>query len=283
MHGFPKDDPVFPANTKQPLPRKPKDPDVNYRSYWFNSSTRAGVLGCVDSFRICGLTGTRCWDRGDLMLKSDSKIDPESPRMKVPASLTEEQKYPFFLLAASLSHSNAFYALNSQANQALHINEDPADASRHWGGEQQWETEAQKIFKTSLARIQVDMLYLSLGHIQYFRGVGDEFGVPETTEDPDTSIVFPSLGHRNVDATSFICINLICLLVFLSNRRYSTLEKRKDNVSKGRGGGCHDNLWITIVLKKLMDFIKWLWKMIQKVLSTLWKWCSAVWRKSRRP
>jgi len=216
------------------------------------------------------------------MLESDSAHGFESPRMIVPSTLTKEQRYPFFLLTASLLRSTAFDAMYSLSNSALRFNKHPADASDNWTSGKQWEIEAQTMFKTSLARMQVDMLYLSLGHTLYFHSAHNPHNAPATTEDPDTSLTFPSLGHRNVDALWFVSINVLCLLVYFSSRRYSTLEKRKANVESGVDGGYHDNLWITILFKKAWSLMKRLWQIACGIGKKLWSWLSAVWRKIQR-
>src|SRR5215469_6994385 len=49
LHMSERDDPIFPAHTGGVFHIYPEA-----RGYfWYNNSTRAGVLGCVDSYQIC--------------------------------------------------------------------------------------------------------------------------------------------------------------------------------------------------------------------------------------
>ncbi|KAJ9636837.1 hypothetical protein H2199_007831 [Coniosporium tulheliwenetii] len=226
VHHAPRRDSIFPANS--PIWFPPDDDAVNMPSIPKN------VLGC--------------WDQGNLFdafTRTTNCKTPSAGRetdcLEVYVSeLTKEQRDALYLLEVALNSSNAYDAIRYRSATGL-------DANKLFGRtwtlrlpEEQWKVEAEKLFQTSLARMQVDLFDFARG--VYADAEGALNYAPQEFENAHTMLKLPVPGHKNVDGLWFVGINLFCVLVYLSSRRYSTPERRRDKIANGEDGGYHDNL-----------------------------------------
>lgn len=275
-HSHPRSDPVFPADVKIDLDTEDRWFRGNISTAWIYNSTRAGVMACAESFRICSPSHAQCWGKKDIRenFSRNGRAAGVSRHSTVPSSgLSKLQRQAFYLTTAALKYSTAFDAMRYRRGQFL-------DANRHIGAasvlklpKEQWKVEAQKLFNTSLARMQLDLHDLAWGKYADYEYVFND--VPDEFQDAHRLLIFPRQGYRNVDGLWLVTINVACVVIFLSSRRYSTPQKRREKTQAGKPGGYHDNLWITIVFKKLGHLALWLVDRVLTALAVLGACCFA--------
>jgi hypothetical protein len=166
-------DPVFPAHQKAKFPPEYKGPTL-----YFNNSTRAGVLGCVDEYRICKTQSGPCWTN-----KNITSIPGPQNR-----DATEEENVAT-LLKLALDFSTSCGSVQYRQAEALDAQAKIADTQSLPLAPKQWQVEAEKIFQTSLARMQSNIYNIvrgtSANHDGYhdildpnFRGICELVKIP---------------------------------------------------------------------------------------------------------
>ena len=191
-------------------------------------------MGCVDSFRVCNAHKTTCFDNSN----ATSALE---------LIKSQKARNALFLLLYGLERSNAFYSVYllpdpfNTTTESMFFYQDRVR-------KEQWKVEAEVLFQTSLARMQVDIFDLARGT---YRSAGlsspavDK--LPEKFRGACKMVAFHSEGYKNVSAIGFWGINLLCVLAFLGSRRYSNAERRAEQVASTGDGGFHDELWIIIL------------------------------------
>jgi hypothetical protein len=265
VYQTPRKDPIFPANSPMEATWSRPPPDSSpSKAFWVYDSTRPGVLGCVDSIQICNLAGSLCWDQGNLStaFARTTKCDtsPSSGDAECAGAfaidLTSTQRDVLYLLRTALRSSTASFSISRRGGSGLEI-------AKRFGTsvnllEEQWKFEAESLFQTSLARMQLDLYDFAMGTYADMEGAKNL--ADADFNDASKLLMLPESGHKNIDRLWLVGINVFCFLVYLSSRRYSTSERRRDKLANGEDGGYHENLWGTIALKKLGDLASWLWR-----------------------
>jgi len=134
-------DPIFPAQSRAEF----KLGYVGSPKY-FNNSTQARVLGCVDQYRICKSTSGPCWTNGNIT----SIL--EAPQNQMP---TEEENV-VKLLVLALEFSSACGSTQFRGVEALDAQSRIVHMESQNLASKQWQVEVDKFFQTSLARIQLN-------------------------------------------------------------------------------------------------------------------------------
>jgi hypothetical protein len=242
LHVFERNDPIFPAHTQVQVNIGKGTPST----FWWNNNTRAGVLGCADSYRICiDSRGSQCWD----MTNATHALRHFSH------DLTRQRA--LFLVLVALTNSNARNLVNTRGAAVLNATDQVKRIIGIRLAEEQWKVEVANIFEASLAGMQIRVFDYARGTYASHPNMIDR--TPSILEDPSTNVraaveistmyKFRNSTYKNVSAVGFWGINLLCILVFLGSRRYSSAERRAELEEKGFDGGYHDNLWGTIAWK----------------------------------
>jgi len=219
LHVFERDDPIFPAHTEEGFYINPE----THGYFWYNNSTRAGVLGCVDSYQICtDASESLCWDKTN----SSQAMDHFSG--------DHTRQRALYLVLVSLVHSNAWRILNYQLAAALNAT---TEVKRFVGirlAQEQWKVEVENIFAASLAGMQTRVYDYARGTYAHHPSMFDR--TPRSLEDNDGNIraavsvakmiKFKNKEYKNISVFGFSGVISLCLLVFLGSRRFSTAERR---------------------------------------------------------
>lgn len=226
MHTNSRRDPIFSAEDSFRIPSK-----HGMMTFWRNNSTRAGVLGCADDLLICDATGRTCWDNSNYSTA-------------LPAIMDTGTRNAFYLLKLALDNSSAMKAMPFRTASAL-------DASRRLNSlysmrlaENQWEVESEIIFRTSLARMQVNVFDFARGTYAHYPGVQNHAG--DELRGACGIVKFQTTGYTNVNTAGFWGLNALCIVLFLSSRRYSNAQNRRRAREENRDPGYQDYLWIAI-------------------------------------
>ena len=162
-----------------------------------------------------------------------------------------------FLLDVALRDTDAACAIRNRGGIGLEATKAVALNNLFGGpslGREQWKTEAENFFQTSLARMQFNIFdFVRETHVDIAHDIGTR--VPDYAANAYKLYKFPAEGYKNVNGLWFVGTNTFCVVLFLWSRRYSTPKQREDDIKNGGNGGYHDNLWGTIALKKCRDLV----------------------------
>jgi hypothetical protein len=239
LHVFERDDPIFPAHNPflAPIGRG------TLSTFWYNNSTRAGILGCADSYQICAdPRGSLCWDQTN------------SSQALYHFSGNIQRQRAMYLVTAALEDYHLWSTINYRRGTALNAT---SQIQRFIGirlAEEQWKVEVENIFAASLAGMQIRTFDYARGTYANHPNMIDR--TPSLLGDNTTNVraavdvsklfKFKNNAYREVSAVGFWGINVLCVALFFSTRRFSTAEKRKLAQSATGTGGHHDSLWATI-------------------------------------
>ena len=226
VHMNPRHDPIFPAQKSIKIPSKSAT-----MIFWRNNSTRAGVLGCVDDLLVCDATGRTCWDNSNYTSAPQAITDPDA-------------RNAFHLLKIALDDSSAAKAMLFRAGSALKASRKLNSIYSMRLAEKQWAVESESVFRTSLARMQVNVLDFARGTYARYPGVKNRAG--DELRGACAMVKFPTAGYTNVSTAGFWGLNALCIVLFLSSRRYSNARNRRRAREENRDPGYQDYLWIAI-------------------------------------
>lgn len=148
-------DPVFTATTKALF-----SPEYRLPPKYFNNSTKAGVLGCVDQYEICKTAFGPCWTNENIT---------SIPRTPANRNATEEENVIMLLLLA-LDLSTACGSTQFRGAEALNAQSKIAHMQSLELAEEQWKIEAEQMMQTSLPRMQVNAYDIVRGSAASFDG-----------------------------------------------------------------------------------------------------------------
>ena len=171
----PNDDPIFPAAVNITTPGAP--------IIWANPLQRSSVLGCADVSEI------RDMETGDIWI-------PKALDWNRLNFLDKERKNLLTLLVIALWRSDTFNAVTSRPGSRFDVQTKLVGSLSQNLDREQWKVEVRKMFETSLARIQGDVLDI-------VRGVGKDrpYARNFLTEDNMSLchiVKFQSVGWRNI-------------------------------------------------------------------------------------
>jgi hypothetical protein len=195
-------DPVFPAREKDKFP-----PGYTGPTYYINNSTRAGVLGCVDKYQICERLTGPCWSNNNI-----SSI----PQASKNRTATEEENVATLLILA-LDYSTSCGSVQFRQAEALDAQLKIAHIQSLPLAERQWEVEAEKMFQTSLARMQSNIYDIARGTASNFEGY-------QNILDPNYRgicelVQIPTPGHTNINFWGLIGTTLAVVLLWIYHLR----------------------------------------------------------------
>ncbi|KAF8858997.1 hypothetical protein BDZ45DRAFT_371177 [Acephala macrosclerotiorum] len=177
-----RDDVVFPAHTKAQFSDGYPGPDLYY-----NNSTRAGVLGCVDQYQICESMNGRCWDNSNIT----SLLNEQS------AKGSSKSQYVTWLILIALKYSTSPGSIQFRGSEALDAQAKIAHMLSLPLAEKQWQVEAEKMFRTSLARMQLNLYDFVRGTAANYEGY--ENTLPVEHRAMCQMVTIPTVGWRNIN------------------------------------------------------------------------------------
>ncbi|KUJ14512.1 uncharacterized protein LY89DRAFT_784443 [Mollisia scopiformis] len=201
-HNF-RNDSVFPAQTKARFADGYPGPDLYY-----NNSTRAGVLGCVDQYQICESINGPC-SAGSTQFTGSEALDAQSK-------------------------------LNHMLSMQL--------------ADEQWKVEAEKMFQTSLARMQINLFDFVRGTAAGYPGAYNT--LPPEHRGMCAMVEIPTVGWRNVNLVGFL--GTIAALGVV----WGVSRKRKDASGE-------EILVVTIIYNSLVRIVVFIWRDIFRPVGVL--------------
>jgi hypothetical protein len=188
----PNDDSIFPAAVNITTPGAP--------IIWANPLQRSSVLGCADVSEI------RDMETGNIWI-------PKALDWNRLNFLDKERKNLFALLVISLWRSDTFNAVTSRPGSRFDVQTKLVGSVSQNLGHEQWKVEVRKMFETSLARIQGDVLDI-------VRGVGKDrpYARNVLTEDNMSLchiVKFQSVGWRNITLLWLITLPIFSFLLWV--------------------------------------------------------------------
>ncbi|KAH9208590.1 hypothetical protein DL95DRAFT_467570 [Leptodontidium sp. 2 PMI_412] len=198
-------DPIFPALQKANFPPTYRGPDLFY-----NNSTRAGVLGCTDQYQICITKSGPCWDNGNI-----TKIFNDDEAMK-----SAESQNVTRLLLLALKYSSTCGSVQFRSAEALDAQKKIAHMQSLPLANQQWKVEAQSSFRTSLARMQLNVFDVVRGSASNFRGYRDK--LPPKHRGLCQMVKIKGSGVKNISFSGLLGTVFAVGIVWTISRKIQT-------------------------------------------------------------
>ncbi|KAK5663828.1 hypothetical protein OQA88_31 [Cercophora sp. LCS_1] len=207
-------DPIFVADTA-----------VHYKDgrspvYYCKDDAKYRVLSCLDTQEICLPNGGPCRP-----LKGDER------------DLNEDLPPEYWILKWSLEHSNMYYSIAKRLGTALVAQDMISQYTSVPLGDRHWVVEAERLFATSLARIQYDVWSVGSGEDRIHVGEDGYRGeAPEKVKAKGLCgrVKFRSTGHTNISVWKFCLLMAATPLLWLFNLRETTVLREWKWVT-GRG------------------------------------------------
>ena len=191
----PRDDPIFPAD------KIVKEPSIR-EEYYENSLRHATVLACVDKTEwLDPAKGENGW-RSLL----------ESPNLD--ANDTTGIYGGYMLMHLALFNSHTYASLRVRPESSLDAQSHITEGTALRLPEIQWEVEVERLFKISLARIQIDARNIARGELvkyqEYHKESSDDF-----TKICRGVFLFQSQGWTNINFTWSLLALILCLFLLI--------------------------------------------------------------------
>lgn len=192
LYSGPNNDPIFPVNAIDTTPGAP--------IIWGNPLQRSSVLGCADVSEIRDIETGNIWI-------------PKGPDWSWVSSLDKERRNLLTLLMISLWRSDTFNAVTGRPGSRFDVQSKLVGSLSQFLDHEQWKLEVRKMFETSLARIQGDVLDIA-------RGAGKDrpYARNALTEDNASLchiIKFQSVGWRNISLLWLITLPTLSFLLWV--------------------------------------------------------------------
>jgi hypothetical protein len=201
-------DPVFPAQSRAKFP-------LGYEGSpkYFHNSTRATVLGCVDQYRICKDTSGPCWTNENI-----TSI-PQAPKNR--PSTAEENVVKLLLMA--LDFSSACGSTQFRGAEALDAQSKISHMQSQDLASEQWQVEVEKIFQTSLARIQLNAYDIVRGTAAAFDGYHDT--LPAGYRGICSLVAIQTAGWQNLNVIGLVGTIFGVALLWIISRKVETQNR----------------------------------------------------------
>lgn len=177
---------AYPDRREDPIFSSDKTYDNG--TWFYNTKWHAGVIGCVDRTTICSPNGTVC---GSLQYWAQQKPDD-----------TDDFRVTVMLFW-SLLYSNMGFAMQYRAAGALDAQTKLVAGVSLQLALEQWKIEVLQLFRTSLARIQIDARNIARGPPSGNTEGLQSFMHP-LYEGMCRMYKFNSIGWRNVTVSAFL-------------------------------------------------------------------------------
>lgn len=217
-------DPIFPADTLAKFP-----PAYTGPSQYYQNSTQAGILGCVDEYQICKAITGPCWDN------SNSTSILKSPGRH---KLTTNENVAALLLL-SLDLSTACGSIQFRGAEALDAQSKVADMHSLMLSHHQWEVEAEKMFQTSLARMQLntyDIVRGTASDLTAYHNI-----LPSRYYGIRDMVLIRTVGFKNINFLGLVGILVTVMLLWIVGSK-TTDENDEDILVGGK-------LWENVLKK----------------------------------
>ena len=251
------DDPIFPVTYSHRHP-------VQFQVEWLNSKLASTVLGCTDEKYVRDQTSQREWyviNEWMYERHSNHRWNLTSPDLigSTPLPYSKTDITALRLIGLVLRFSDTGSAAIFARSQWLDAASRVVQSSRSLPLDpQQWQLESQKLFNTSLARIQTDVLYMARGR-KLDPNISAYELLDDSLVDPCRMIKIHADGSRNVSIIGFAGMLGLALGLWLV-----TVETG-DTVAL---------IWLFRIAKSLVvrlwSLARSAWWMTMGVLSTLW-------------
>jgi len=192
LYPLQRDDPIFPAMSPITIPIG--------GTYFINERGHAGVIACIDRTEFRDPTKKTHWT---------SVFQAEDPTTD-----DAQSKGGFWLLMNSLVYSNIYQSISTRSADAL-------DAQKHLANKysfplpaEQWKVEVKQLFKTSLARIQIQARDIARGAAAHREGYY-KIDLDLDANMCDNTYLFNSEGYQNVNFVGYWAIFGICGIIIL--------------------------------------------------------------------
>ncbi len=198
MYLDPNDDPVFVADLPIRLPG-------SNSPVWVKDDAKYRPLACVDTTWLCppDSDGTDCWSMADdrMDLADDGKKNPVSG---------------YWLMKLSLAHSDVYNSIQRRLGTGLVGQEMLSLYISVALGSQHWALEAERLFQTSLARIQFDAWNIASGQDHVHEAEDGWINeTPEEAGDLCGIFKYQGSGYTNIMLAIYIPLFLLTPALWL--------------------------------------------------------------------
>ena len=207
-------DSIFPAQQKAQFLPEYRGPNL-----YVNNSTRASVLGCTDGYQICRTKSGPCWKN-----ENASKIFDDNYIVKS----TEGQNVARLLLLA-LDYSSTCGSIQFRGAEALDAQKKIAHMQSLPLADQQWEVEAESLFRTSLARMQLNVFDVVRGSASNFQGYRDTLSAKDS--GLCSMVKIKGSGVKNINVCGLLAIIFAVAFVWTISRRANSGSRRNELVA----------------------------------------------------
>ncbi|KAF2004725.1 hypothetical protein P154DRAFT_560501 [Amniculicola lignicola CBS 123094] len=198
----PSSDPIFPADTPRFVGDDPQ-------AWYYKSDPRARAFACIDRHELCAPDGGKCWSMTET---GDTDLPPD-----------------YWLMKLSLLKSNTYDSIEKRLGSALIAQEKVSQFTSEALDDKHWMKEAERLFATSLARIQFDAWSIASGEDWVHEG---NDGYVELTPDEAGNLCgifkFNSASYSNVNFWAFFgLLWVLPLTCFLSLKTHTVIRAIK--------------------------------------------------------
>ena len=191
----PRNDPIFPADA--PV----HEPGIR-ETYYMNSVLHDTVLACKDR------TEWRDPEKRDEGWRHLLEV----PELSI--NDTSGVYGGFLLMRLSLANSHTYGSIRMRPESSLDAQAHLAQATALRLPENHWEIEAERLFKISLARIQIDARNIARGKLASYSGYIKQH-TKESARICTHTYLFQSVGFTNINRTWFLVTAILCVFVML--------------------------------------------------------------------
>jgi hypothetical protein len=208
----PSSDPVFPADTPRFVGGDPNP-------WYYKSDPRARAFACIDRHELCAPDGQKCWS----MTETD---DTDLPR-------------DYWLMKLSLLKSNIYDSIEKRLGSALIAQEKVSQFTSEALDDKHWMREAERLFATSLARIQFDAWSIASGEDWVHEG---NDGYVDLTPDEAGNLCgifkFNNAAYSNVNFWAFFGLLWVLPVTWFLSLKDRVIIRAIDNVCSCLRHGC---------------------------------------------
>lgn len=184
-------DPVFSTDTSFSFPG---DPDP----YYYKADPRARVVACIDTHELCTPDESHCWSMGTNM--SAEGLPPD-----------------YWMMKLSMEKSRIFYSMITRLGNALIAQDKVSGYLSESLGDKHWMKEMERMFATSLARIQFDAWSIASGEDWARSEDGYDDQTPEEAGNLCGIFKFISADYTNISIWSLVAWIVVPFLVMVGS------------------------------------------------------------------
>jgi len=185
-------------------------------TYWFNNSTHASVLGCVDESIMHDPRTGQSWNLETVLKETDLWNQYRLKRYNGTTPLTthhsnNDMRTSFLALALSLTASTIYDAVANRKASSLNVQGRLQGILSTKLDLYQWHVEVRKMFRTSLARAQIEMVDIANGAWAHMDGFENALAPNQMALCDIVQVRAP--GYKSMSLGGLLLVLGICLLV----------------------------------------------------------------------